>query len=183
MKEEAQVWLKLINAQLLPCNHDRLVSRERTCMLYLLMTGLRVNVGHLIHFEMSSVRTSKKIDRMPFANFLTQFLKKEGVEEEPEFDHTIDQPIGQTDITNLQLKDESAMPSLIGAECNAHDDSFMGHLYGIMDLQLRIGGRPATSEERTELEQRYPLNAHAQQLVGLGDGYILPDDEDINTPE
>ncbi|OIT34401.1 hypothetical protein A4A49_12394 [Nicotiana attenuata] len=107
----------------------------------------------------------------------------EGVEEEPDFDHTIDKLIRQTDITNLWLKDEAGTPSLTCAERNACDDSFMAHLYGMMDLQLRIGGRPATSEERTDLEQRYPLNAHAQQLVGVGEGYRLPADEDVNTPK
>ncbi|OIT30026.1 hypothetical protein A4A49_40064 [Nicotiana attenuata] len=152
MKAEAQVWLKLINARFLPCNHDTLVSRERTCVLYFLMTEQRVNAGHLIRYQMASVRTSKKIDRMPFPNFLTRFLQHEGVEEEPEFDHTIDQLIRQTDITNLWLKDEVVTPSLTGAERNARDDSFMAHLCRMMDLQLRIGGRPATFEERTELE-------------------------------
>nr|XP_033516160.1 uncharacterized protein LOC117280548 [Nicotiana tomentosiformis] len=183
MRAEAQLWLKLINARLLPCNHDTLISRERTCALYFLMTGQRVNVGHLIRYQMSLVRTSKKVNRMPFANFLTQFLRHEKVEEEPEFDHTIDQPLRQTDITSPRLKEETSMTSLTCAERKAQDDSFMAHLYGMMDLQLRIGGWPATSEERTLLEQRYLLNAHAQQLVGIGDGYRLPDDEDINTHE
>ncbi|OIT39227.1 hypothetical protein A4A49_52317 [Nicotiana attenuata] len=148
-----------------------MAEAQRAYVLYFLMTGQRVNVGHLIRYKMSSVRTSKK------------FLRNEEVEEELEFDHSIDQPVRQTDITNLRLKDETAMPSLIGAERNVHDDSFMAHLYGMKDLQLRIGGRSTTSEERTELEHRFLLNAHAQQLVGLGDGYRLPDDEDINTPE
>ncbi|OIT05918.1 hypothetical protein A4A49_03971 [Nicotiana attenuata] len=144
--------------------------------------------GRLIDFSATTicnflVRTSKKVDRMPFANFLTQFLRHEEVEEEPEFDHTIDQPLRQTDITSFPLKEETAMPSLTSAERNARDDSFMARLYGMIDLQLRIGGRPVISEERTLLEQRYPLNAHAQQVVGIGDGYRLPDDEDINTPE
>ncbi|XP_070026724.1 uncharacterized protein [Nicotiana sylvestris] len=49
-----------------------------------------------------------------------------------------------------------------------------------MDLQLRIG---ATMEERAILEEWFPLNAHAQQLVGLGDGYKLPADEDVNIPK
>ncbi|OIT01323.1 hypothetical protein A4A49_07462 [Nicotiana attenuata] len=145
------------------------------------MTGQRVNIGHLIRHQMASVRTSKKIDRMPFPNFLTRFLQHERVEEEPEFDHTIDQLIRQTDITNLRLKGEAG--TLTGSERNTYDDSFMAHLYGMMDLQLRIGGRPAISEERTDLEQRYPLNAHAQRLVGGGEGYRLPADEDVNTPE
>lgn len=161
MRAEVQVWLKMINARLLPCNHDTLISRERTCVLYFLMTGQRVNVAHLIRYQMSIVRTSKKIDRMPFANFLTQYLRHEEVEEEPEFDHTIDQPLRQTDITSLRLKEETAITSLTSTERNARDDSFMAHLYGMMDLQLRIGGRKVTSEERTELEHQYPLNAHA----------------------
>ncbi|OIT03117.1 hypothetical protein A4A49_01934 [Nicotiana attenuata] len=118
---------------------------------------------------------------MSFPNFLTRYLQHEGVEEKPEFDHTIDQLIRQTDITNLRLKGEGG--TLTGAERNARDDSFMAYLYGMMDLQLRIGSRPATSEERTDLEQQYPLNAHAQQLVGVGEGYRLPADEDVNTPE
>lgn len=32
MKLEAQVWLKLINTRLLPCNHKTLISRERVCL-------------------------------------------------------------------------------------------------------------------------------------------------------
>ncbi|OIT26544.1 hypothetical protein A4A49_25241 [Nicotiana attenuata] len=132
--------------QLVPIR-GRLIDFSATSICDIL--GQRVNVGHLIRYQMSSVRTSKKVDRMPFANFLTQFLRHEGVEEEPEFDHTIDQPIRQMDITNLRLKEETAMPSLTGAECNARDDSVMDHLYGMMDLQLRIGGQSATSKERT----------------------------------
>ncbi|OIT22930.1 hypothetical protein A4A49_53536 [Nicotiana attenuata] len=97
-KAEAEVWLKLNNARLLPCNNDTLVSRVRTCVIYFLMTGQRVHVGHLIPHQMASVRTTHPTNR---------------------------------------------------------------HLYGMMDLQLRIGGRPATFEERTE----------------------LPADEDVNTPE
>ncbi|OIT40669.1 hypothetical protein A4A49_05613 [Nicotiana attenuata] len=87
------------------------------------------------------------------------------------------------DLTNVRAKEENTTTSLTGAEHNAHDDSFMAHLYGMMDLQLRIGGRPTTMEKRTILEERFPLNAHAQQLVGLGDKYKLPADEDVNTPE
>ncbi|OIT06023.1 hypothetical protein A4A49_28320 [Nicotiana attenuata] len=130
---------------------------------------------------MEQVRTSKKIDRMPFPNFLIRFLLHERVEVEPEFDHTIDQLIRQTDITNLRLKGETG--TLTGAEHNVRDDSFMAHLYEMMDLQLRIGGRLATFEERTDLELRYPLNAYAQQLVGVGEGFRLHADEDVNTPE
>lgn len=79
---------------------------------------------------------------------------------EPDFDHTIDQFIRQTDTTNLRLKGEAG--SLTGAERNVRDDSLMAHLYGMIDLQLRIGGHSATAEERADLKHLYPLNAHAQ---------------------
>ncbi|OIT40496.1 hypothetical protein A4A49_17132 [Nicotiana attenuata] len=84
MKAEAQVWLKLINPRLLPCNHDTLVSRVRTCVQYFLMTGQRVNVDHLIRHQMAQVKMSKRIDRMSFPNFLTRFLLHERVEVEPD---------------------------------------------------------------------------------------------------
>ncbi|OIT33832.1 hypothetical protein A4A49_53502, partial [Nicotiana attenuata] len=141
MKIEAQVWLKLINSRLLPCNHDTLISRERTCVFYLLMTGQRVNVGHLIHYHMTQVRTRKKIDRMPFVNMLTQYLRQEEVEEEKEFDHIIAPPLRLTDHTNVRVKEENTTISLTGAERNTRDDSFIAYLYGMVDLQLRIGGR------------------------------------------
>ncbi|XP_075091938.1 uncharacterized protein LOC142172071 [Nicotiana tabacum] len=122
------------------------------------MTGKRVNVGHLICYQMTQVRTSKKIDRMPFANMLTQYLRQEKLEEEKEFDHIIAPPIKPTDLTNVRVKEENTRTSVTGVERNACDDSFMAYLYGMMDLQLRIGGRPATIEERAILEQWYPLN-------------------------
>lgn len=45
IKLEAQVWLKLINARLLPYNHDTMIGHERVCLLYFLMTSQKVNVG------------------------------------------------------------------------------------------------------------------------------------------
>ncbi|MCD9561299.1 hypothetical protein HAX54_020330 [Datura stramonium] len=53
--------------------------------------------------------------------------------------------------------------TLTVAERNTRDKSYMTHLYGMIDLQLQIGGGPATSEERTGLSERYPLNTHAWQ--------------------
>ncbi|OIT33407.1 hypothetical protein A4A49_52747, partial [Nicotiana attenuata] len=130
------------------------------------------NVGHLICYQMTQVQTGKKIDRVPFANMLTQYLRQEEVEEKKEFDHIIAPSLRVTDLTNVLVKEENPTTSLTGAEPNARDDNFMAHLYGMMDLQLRIGRRSATTEERAILEQQFLLNAHAQQL-----------DEDVNTPE
>ncbi|OIT38720.1 hypothetical protein A4A49_06774 [Nicotiana attenuata] len=75
------------------------------------------------------------------------------------------------------------MSSLKGAERNARDDNFMAHFYEMLDLQLQIGGRPATPKERDNLNECFPLNAHVQCLVGLGEGQRFPEEEDVNTLE
>lgn len=140
-------------------------------------------MGHLIRYQMIQVRISKKIDWMSFVDILTQYLWQEEMEEKKEFDHIIAQPLWPTDLTNVRVKEENTTTSLIGVEYNACDDSFIAHLYGMMHLQLRIGGWQATIKKRAILEQWYPLNAHTQQLVGIGERYRLPEDEDDNIPE
>lgn len=113
MKLEAQVWLKLINSRLLPCNHDILIRRDRVCLLYFLMTGQKVNVGCLICQKMLPMRKSKSIDMLLFRNMLTQYLRKEVVEKEKEFDIIIPTPLRRTDITSIQLKKENDVAALM----------------------------------------------------------------------
>lgn len=48
---------------------------------------------------------------------------------------------------------------------------------------MHIGGRPATPEEQTQLNEQSWLNIHAQRLVGIAEGRGVPSNEDINTPE
>lgn len=91
-------------------------------------------------------------------------------------------PLRGTGITNIRRKKENDVVVLTGAEHNARDDSFISHFYGMLDLELQIGGRPATQEKKHHLHEHFSFNAHAQHLVGLGEGQRLPEDEDINTP-
>ncbi|OIS98656.1 hypothetical protein A4A49_12822 [Nicotiana attenuata] len=50
-------------------------------------------------------------------------------------------------------------------------------------LQLQIGGRLATLQEHAQLNEGFPLNAHAQHVVRIADRQRVPADEKINTPE
>lgn len=90
---------------------------------------------------------------------LTHRLRKEEVEEEPEFDIVILAAFHNMDITSTRAKENDNGSVLTSAEGQAWDDSFMAHIYGMPDFQLQIGGRPATSEECAQLNER--LNAHA----------------------
>lgn len=62
---------------------------------------------------------------MFFGNILTQYLRIEKVDEEPEFDVIIPAPLRGTDITSIRAKEENDMTMLTGFEHNARDDSFM----------------------------------------------------------
>nr|XP_016492016.1 PREDICTED: uncharacterized protein LOC107811572 isoform X2 [Nicotiana tabacum] len=88
-----------------------------------------------------------------------------------------------TDITVICGPNEEDGTTLTTMERQARDESVLAYLYGMMDLQLRIGGRPVTSEERTQLTERFPITTLAQRLVGLASGQGVPPKEDINTPE
>lgn len=51
----------------------------------------------------------------------------------------------------------SIAPFLTIVDRQARDDSWQGHIFGMLDLQLRLGGRSAIEEEMLALEVRYPL--------------------------
>lgn len=102
-----------------------MIERERECLLYFLLTGQKVNVSCLICHQMVQVRKRKRIYRLFFDNLLTQYLRKEEVEEEREFNIVIPAPLRGTDITSICLKKENDMIALTGTEHNAHDDGFM----------------------------------------------------------
>nr|XP_009781816.1 PREDICTED: uncharacterized protein K02A2.6-like [Nicotiana sylvestris] len=85
-----------------------------------------------------------------------------GVDEDPQFDILLPLTSQTTDITIISGLDEKDGTILTTTEHQARDEIILAHLYGVMDLQLRIGGRPATSEERTQLTERFPLNLPAQ---------------------
>lgn len=51
----------------------------------------------------------------------------------------------------------------------------------MMDLQLQIGGRAATIEERLQLDELYPLNSHSMTMLKYGPAFEVPLEEDANT--
>ena len=59
----------------------------------------------------------------------------------------------------------------------------MGRLYGMTQLQLRIGGRPATQDELTALEVRYPMTESAMFMCREGPAFQEPLDDDEPTIE
>ncbi|OIS95992.1 hypothetical protein A4A49_31474 [Nicotiana attenuata] len=129
----AKVWLCLVNARLLPYEHDSVVVRKRVCQVYFLMKWWPVNVGQLICSQMAKSRKGK-LNRIFFVNMLTQYLRKEQVDEEPQFDMLLPPTSRATDITIIRWLDDEDDTTLTTSERQDRDESVLPHLYGMMDL-------------------------------------------------
>ncbi|WMV40894.1 hypothetical protein MTR67_034279 [Solanum verrucosum] len=56
--------------------------------------------------------------------------------------------------------------------------SWMGRMFGMTDLQLRVGGRPVSENEMATLAERYPLTDIAMYLCRMGPAFQEPIDDD-----
>ncbi|KAH0644731.1 hypothetical protein KY284_032615 [Solanum tuberosum] len=113
---------------------------------------------------------------------ITRFLREEGIEEE-----TMDMTVAYhpdltgklVDVTRTKALDTSHGPVLSAPERQARDDNVMARMFGMAELQLRIGGHPVTDEEMETLADRYLLIESAAFLCRSGPAFMetLDDDE------
>ncbi|KAH0679695.1 hypothetical protein KY284_020780 [Solanum tuberosum] len=59
----------------------------------------------------------------------------------------------------------------------------MSRMFGMAELQLRIGGRSVTDEEMENLADRYPLTESAASLCRTGPAFLKPLDDDEATAD
>ncbi|KAH0676051.1 hypothetical protein KY285_023852 [Solanum tuberosum] len=114
------------------------------------------------------------------------FLRIEGIKEE-ELDMNITRAPNLTgnmvDVTPTKVLDTSHVPILLAQERKAQDDSVMAHMFGMAELQLRIGGRPITDNEMETLAKRYPLTESAAYFCRIGPAFQKPFDDDETTTD
>ncbi|KAH0776742.1 hypothetical protein KY290_008153 [Solanum tuberosum] len=125
--------------------------------------------------------------RFCYGGLITRFLRSEGIEEETE-DMTVayhpDLTSKLVDVTRTKALDISHRPVLFAQERQSRDDSVMARMFGMVELQLRIGGRPVTEDELETLVDRYPLIDSVAFLFKSGPAFLEPlDDDEANTDE
>ncbi|KAH0675425.1 hypothetical protein KY285_023226 [Solanum tuberosum] len=111
---------------------------------------------------------------------ITHFLRAEGIEEE-----TVDMTVAYhpdltgklVDVTRTKALDTSHGTVLSAPERQARDDSVMARMFGMAELQFRIGVRPVTDEEIETLADRYPLTETATFLCRSGPAFMEPLDD------
>ncbi|KAH0715322.1 hypothetical protein KY284_008227 [Solanum tuberosum] len=88
------------------------------------------------------------------------------------------------DMTRTKALDMSHGPVLSAQEQQARDDSVMARMFGMAELQLRIGDRTVTDEEMETLVDRYPLTDSATYLCRTRPAFQKPlDDDEVTADE
>ncbi|MCD7470018.1 hypothetical protein HAX54_009578, partial [Datura stramonium] len=109
------------------------------------------------------------------------FLREHGIAEEEAGLHLplIGNLVGKIiDDTKVKEPRNSSTPFLSQAEHNARDYSWRYWTFGMFELQLRIGGRTATTKEIFVLEELYFLIESAMMMFKVGPTFEDPLDDD-----
>uniref|UniRef100_M1DI42 Uncharacterized protein n=1 Tax=Solanum tuberosum TaxID=4113 RepID=M1DI42_SOLTU len=87
------------------------------------------------------------------------------------------------DVTRTKALDSSHGPVLSAPKKQSRDDSVMARMFGMVELQLQIGGRLVTDTEMETMAERYPLSKSAAVLCKIGPAFLEPLDDDKATAD
>lgn len=70
---------------------------------------------------------------------------------------------------------------LTTVERNRQDELIMGHMFRLEMLCHKIGEHASTQQKIDEIEECYPLNAHANSVLCIRPQFVKPIQDDIPT--
>ncbi|KAH0679801.1 hypothetical protein KY284_020886 [Solanum tuberosum] len=82
------------------------------------------------------------------------------------------------DVTRTKAHDPSHGSVVTAIDRQTRDDSWMGRMFGMDELQLRIGSRSVTEDEKAKLAESYPLTDSAMYICRMGPDFQEPIDDD-----
>ncbi|KAH0767859.1 hypothetical protein KY285_003730 [Solanum tuberosum] len=186
VRNMARIWLKIMCSTLLPCKHTTDVTRERVVLVYRLMKVLPVNMRAILKQNMLKFSTNKRWC-LCYGSIITRYLQALQIEEEvhdvsppPRAPHLVCRLV---DVTRTKAHDPSQGLVLTAIDRQARDDSWMGRMFGMVELQLRIGGRPVTEDKMATLAEHYPLTDSAMYLCWIGPAFQERIDDDDTTAD
>uniref|UniRef100_M1DXH1 Putative plant transposon protein domain-containing protein n=1 Tax=Solanum tuberosum TaxID=4113 RepID=M1DXH1_SOLTU len=181
----SRVWLKLVCSVLLPTKHLTEVTRDRVVLVYMLIKGMPINVEAILKQNMMNFRNNLRW-RFCYGGLITHFLRTQGIEEES-CDLTIAFHPNLTgklvDVTRTKALDTTHRHVLSAQERQVCNDSVMERMFGMAELQPRIGGRSVTNEEMETMAECYPLTESAIFLCRTGPAFLEPLDDDEATDD
>ncbi|KAH0758051.1 hypothetical protein KY290_021544 [Solanum tuberosum] len=87
------------------------------------------------------------------------------------------------DVTRTKTHDQSQGKLLSTVDRQARDDSWMGQMFRMAELQLQIGGRPVTEDEIETSVECYLLMDSAMYMCRMGPTFQEPLDDDDTTSD
>ncbi|KAH0636624.1 hypothetical protein KY289_036539 [Solanum tuberosum] len=87
------------------------------------------------------------------------------------------------DVIRTKVHDQSHGQVLTVADRQARDNSWMGHMFGMAELQLLISGRPVTEDEMETLAESYPLTNSTMYMCQMGLAFQEHIDDDDTTSD
>ncbi|KAG5576135.1 hypothetical protein H5410_056269 [Solanum commersonii] len=166
MLKETQVWLKIVINCLLPGLHHIDITRDIVCLVYALMTPIKLNIGDVLKLTMKKASVHKV--RM----FPRRACGLHGA--------TIPSIGGHHEDKRVDTK---FSPTLTTAEHYRRDELIMAMMYGLEMLLHQNGCLTSTNLQLGDVERRNPLNSHAKALLGIGSAFRELVDDDILTDE
>ncbi|KAH0724926.1 hypothetical protein KY284_000791 [Solanum tuberosum] len=94
----------------------------------------------------------------------------------------VDQVCRLVEVTRNKAHDQS-QEKVLTSNRQSWDDSSMGCMFGMDELQLWIGGRPVTEDEMATLAERYPLTDSTIYMCRMGPVFQEPVDGDDSTTD
>uniref|UniRef100_M1CJJ9 Putative plant transposon protein domain-containing protein n=1 Tax=Solanum tuberosum TaxID=4113 RepID=M1CJJ9_SOLTU len=188
---KARIWLKIVCSTLLPfapTSNKKFYASGKKCSWWMQDKGLPVNVGAILKQNMLKFRTNKRC-HLYYGSIITRYLRALQIEEEV---HDVSPPpplraphlvCRLVDVTRTKAHDPSQGPVLTIIDRQAPEDSWLGRMFGMAELQLQIGGRQVTEDEMATLAERYLLMDSAMYMCRMGPAFQEPIDDDDATSD
>ncbi|KAH0729564.1 hypothetical protein KY290_000694 [Solanum tuberosum] len=171
-----------------PTSNKKFYASGKKCSWWMQDKGLPVNVGAILKQNMLKFRTNKRC-HLYYGSIITRYLRALQIEEEV---HDVSPPpplraphlvCRLVDVTRTKAHDPSQGPVLTIIDRQAPEDSWLGRMFGMAELQLQIGGRQVTEDEMATLAERYLLMDSAMYMCRMGPAFQEPIDDDDATSD
>uniref|UniRef100_M1E0V4 Putative plant transposon protein domain-containing protein n=1 Tax=Solanum tuberosum TaxID=4113 RepID=M1E0V4_SOLTU len=111
--------------------------------------------------------------RYAFGGLIINLCRRAGVPKES-VDYMAPLFTTPLDVTKTKGLENMHGPTLITAERNRRDDMITARMFGLEMLCPRNGCLASSQEQLDEITTKYPLNEHAETLLGLGPTFLEP---------
>ncbi|KAH0758158.1 hypothetical protein KY290_021651 [Solanum tuberosum] len=181
INREGWVWLKIIINCFIPGLYYTEVTRDRVCLVYALMKDVPISIGAVLKSAMRKARVHRG-RRYVFGGLITNLCRRAGLPNES-VDYMAPLFTTPLDVTKTKGPENMHGPTLTTVERNMRDDLITARMFGLEILCHKNGCHASTEEQLDEIAFRYPLNEHAEALLGLGPAFMEPIWDDVRTDE